>query len=164
LELNPFEVRFTHDRISPAFRSGTTLDEAIRGVASGAVDPFSFPFIEVVEFQRKFYSISSRRLYMFRVLAQQGLVKHVKVIVHPLDSPRMQQKRYDARLRREAPKWERAFSTRSDGMVVHVRSEFSELQTRHPVLSQSFGEHTAARAQELRDESPDPKTRKTSFR
>lgn len=56
----------------------------------------------------------------------------------------MQQKRYDLFLCREASKWDRSFSTQNDGMFVHVRSDFSELQTRHPLLSQSFGEHVAA--------------------
>ena len=73
LSVNPFDVHFTHDRISPAFRSGTRIDDAIQCSIDGSVGPQSFPPLEVVRFHGKLFSISNRRLFMLRVLAQKGI-------------------------------------------------------------------------------------------
>jgi hypothetical protein len=82
LELCPFYVRFTHDRISNTFRNGTNIDDAIRRILRQEMDPHQFPPIEVVRFGGHVYSLSNRRLFMYRVLAQQGCIESIRAIEH----------------------------------------------------------------------------------
>ena len=58
-----------------------------------------------------------------------------KGIEHDYLSERVQQLKYDNRLKREAPKWGRAFTTRNAGFDVHVRSDYVDYQTKHPVTA-----------------------------
>ena len=89
----------------------------------------AFPPLEVVVRGRNLYSLSNRRLFVFRVCAGLGLLTDVKVCLLSMDNARVRRKKWDYRLGRMASKWERAFSITNDGLTVVVRSAFSHLQT-----------------------------------
>jgi hypothetical protein len=131
--VHPFDVYFTHDRISPAFRNGIRVDDAIRRIRDEEMSAKEFPAMDVVQFREKMFSLSNRRLFVFRVLAQMGIVERVEVLVHPFESDVVQSQTYDRRLGRSASKWDRSFSTKCDGMQVQVRSEYANYQTRCPM-------------------------------
>lgn len=127
-DVDPFQVRFTHDSISSCFRSGTRIDKAILDISSGS-SSYMFPPLEVVWHEGALYSLSNRRLYLSRVLACLGALKTAPAVVLPFDGERVQACKYDARLRRMASKWDRSFSTTNAGASVIVRSRFAHLQT-----------------------------------
>ena len=88
---------------------------------------------KVVEYGGALYSLSNRRLFMFRVVANYKYgAYHVKATVYPMQHPRIQDRRYDARLQRFESKWRRAFSTTCDGAWVHVESEYRWKQEAPP--------------------------------
>merc|ERR1712070_1295197 len=70
------------------------------------------------------YSLSNRRLFMFRVLHRRGLVDKVNAMVYSLFSERVQRLRFDPRFGCELSKWERSFSSRCDGTKVVVDSQY----------------------------------------
>ena len=69
-EVDPFAIYFTHNAISSHFRNGDLIDDAIEQILNGHVLPDVFPPLEVVPYDGKLYSLSNRRLFMFRVLSR----------------------------------------------------------------------------------------------
>ena len=104
--------------ISPTFRNGMSLDDAIEAITKGELNHYEFPPLDVFEQEGMLFSLSNRRLYIFRCLSRMGLVGSVQALVHPWRSITVQRCRYDERLGREAPKWERAMSTTNSGTSV----------------------------------------------
>ena len=138
------EIRFTHAVVSSAFRSGDALDDIIKAGLNdpSVMDPF--PPMELVRTDSgKVYSLSNRRLFVFRVLANAGLVKTVRAVIYAERHPRVQQLRYDTWLCRQATKWERSFSTRCDGEFVKNDSIFWYHQ-----FSQCFASHSPSHSYE----------------
>lgn len=111
-ELDPREIRFTHDSISFCFRSGAQLDTVIKSILDGQVSHEEFPPLEVTQVDGKWYSISNRRLFVLRVLASRGLVKTTAGIVYAEHGARLR------KLRDGRTKWQRSFSTTNDGRSV----------------------------------------------
>ena len=97
LELDPFELRFTHDSISCRFRAGMRIDDAIDAVRTGELDPATFPPIDAFELHdgegpALLFSLSNRRLFLFRCLSMMGLLPAgvVRVLVHSWRSDTLQ--------------------------------------------------------------------------
>merc|ERR1712032_1318679 len=67
IDMDPFAVRFTHDRISNHFRNGMLLDDAIAQILSNRLSTAAFPPMELVWNGNLLYSLSNRRLYVHRV-------------------------------------------------------------------------------------------------
>ena len=88
---------------------------------------------KVTQYDGVLYSLSNRRLFVFRVVANltKGGIK-CKVREYSGDHPRVQEQRYDHRLGREATKWERACSTKCNGRWVYVYSNYRWRQERFP--------------------------------
>ena len=99
---------------------------------------------KVTQYDGVLYSLSNRRLFVFRVVANltKGGIK-CKVHLYSGDHPRVQEQRYDHRLGREATKWERAFSTKCEGKWVHVFSKYRWRQERSPAYIGDVGEDVA---------------------
>ena len=73
LFLHPFDVHFTHGAITCRFRdSEQPLDDAIQQIEAGQMQADTFPDIEVTWYGSQYYSLSNRRLFVFRVLANLG--------------------------------------------------------------------------------------------
>ena len=143
LRVDPFAVRFTHDRISPSFRDGTPLDSTIIQLLEGKLWHKKIPSIEIVEHQGKWYSLSNRRLYVFRVVANWWPGFRCRACLYSFNHFRVQKMAFDIRLGREETKWVRAYSTMSDGKWVHVYSRFRWFQTKW-VPRQTITEHQDA--------------------
>ena len=78
---------------------------------------------KVVQREGVLYSLSNRRLFVMRVVAnltRGGITCRVCVLSG--DHPRVQEVRYDHRLGKEETKWGRAYSTKNEGLWVHVYS------------------------------------------
>jgi len=75
--IDPKQVRFTQDNISPYFKNGRPIDDLIKDLKTGKVKPEDIPPIRVFEKNGKIYSLDNRRLYVFQ---QAGLkIRWVKV-------------------------------------------------------------------------------------
>merc|ERR1712242_211238 len=97
----------------------------------------------VVKYQGSFYSLSNRRLFVFRVPVMLNKLKTVQIKLVPMDADIIQKQKYSQKLGREASWWDRAFTTRNEGRTVRVRgqgSRFSELQWPSDAPSSSFCE------------------------
>lgn len=145
VELDPFELRFTHASISCRFRAGMHLDDAIDAVRTRELDPATFPPIDAFELHdgegpARLFSLSNRRLFVFRCLHMLGLLPGgvVRVLVHPWRSDTLQRSRYDERLGRVAPKWERSMSTINRGASVVVRSRYRALHFGHHLIGSTL--------------------------
>ena len=100
--IDPKQVRFTHDEISPRFRDGRSIYKLIEDLKSSKVKPDDIPPIRVFERNGKIYTLDNRRLYVF----QQAGVKIRWVKADPNT------------VKREL-KWK--WTTKNDGKSVKVR-------------------------------------------
>ena len=75
------------------------MDDAIDAILGGELQAAAFPPIEVVHRFGKIYSISNRRLFMWRALASLGVVARVDVIVLDAAGARLKAIRWDGHLR-----------------------------------------------------------------
>ena len=64
-----------HHSISSTFRNGTPLDDTIDRLLGGEIQASAFPPPEVVEYDGRFYSLSNRRLFVYRVAFRRGVCK-----------------------------------------------------------------------------------------
>eukprot|EP00928_Gymnodinium_smaydae_P041161 TRINITY_DN27866_c0_g1_i2.p1 TRINITY_DN27866_c0_g1~~TRINITY_DN27866_c0_g1_i2.p1 ORF type:complete len:259 (+),score=16.73 TRINITY_DN27866_c0_g1_i2:99-875(+) len=124
----PHQVLFTHNTISSYFRCGIALDDAIEAILDGKESVDDYPPLELVQHDGHLWSLSNRRLYVFRVLAAMDKVHKVKAVIWPMESERVARLRWDGRLQREASKWIRSFSTNNGGRSVSVASRYSTFQ------------------------------------
>mmetsp|Transcript_150668 Transcript_150668/g.482107 ORF Transcript_150668/g.482107 Transcript_150668/m.482107 type:complete len:300 (-) Transcript_150668:156-1055(-) len=125
-DVSPFQLHFTHDSISSRFRSGLHVDDAIDRIAEGRLESSAFPFLVVTEYGGSMFCLSNRRLFMFRVLARMGVLQTARVQAMPWDSSAVQRTRWERSAWRT--KWERAYSTTSDGLRINVKSRYEHLQ------------------------------------
>merc|ERR1712032_404008 len=123
--VEPHKLRFTHDSISWKSRNGNSLDDTIKRLLDGDISPIDFPPLEVVRgMDGTMYSLSNRRLIVFRVLAHTNHALQIPVCIYDLHSERVQRRKYDDRLKFVASKWDRSFSTRCEGRWVNVSSRY----------------------------------------
>ena len=114
---------FTQAQISPQFRSGLKVDDAIQRIRNGTLDFTVFPLMECVRKDGKTYSLSNRRLYVARVLHIMGVLAEVQIDLLPFEHARVH------RVKDGKTKWERVFSTRNMGVSVLVKSQYKHLLT-----------------------------------
>ena len=104
---------------------------------------------KVVQYDGVLYSLSNRRLYVLRVVA--NLTKGgitCKAHLYPGNHPRVQELRYDHRLRKVDTKWGRAFSTTCCGLWVHVYSKYRWRQEPPPAYTVDYGPLQSIREEE----------------
>ncbi|WP_209725729.1 MULTISPECIES: LysM peptidoglycan-binding domain-containing protein [Asticcacaulis] len=63
--MNPRDIRFTQDTVSPNFSDGGTINDAVAQLRNGAVSADDFPAIRLVEHDGKLWSLDNRRLVAF---------------------------------------------------------------------------------------------------
>lgn len=125
VEVEPLKVRFTQASISPSFRNGISFDQTIDDIVAGRVNVNDLPKLELVMYSDgHMYSLSNRRLFVFRVLQVMGKIDRLHGILYPLSSERVQRRKIDDENGLETSKWERSFSTRNGGRSVHVNSRY----------------------------------------
>lgn len=64
--VNPSQIRFTQDTVSPNFSDGGTLNEAIQYLRAGKELVTKYPTIRVVKYNGNYYSLDNRRLTVFK--------------------------------------------------------------------------------------------------
>ena len=70
------------------------------------------------------FSLSNRRLFVFRVLYAKGQIQTVPVRLFTPDSERVCRVKWDRRLGRKGTKWDRSFSSTNGGEFVQVASKY----------------------------------------
>jgi len=104
VELAPSEIRFMHDTIRPQFRNGKGVNQVIEDIYKGVTKIEDIPRIEVTKRNNKYYSLSNRRLYVFRVLQKRKFLSRIEVFL--------------------VTRWEeQKYTTKSDGESVKVRRD-----------------------------------------
>ena len=79
---------------------------------------------KVVRHEGALHSLSNRRLFVFRVVANLKRGFTCKAVLLSADHPRVLALRYDRATQREQTKWWRAYSTTCNGWWVHVWSDY----------------------------------------
>ncbi|GHU89942.1 hypothetical protein FACS1894155_07630 [Bacteroidia bacterium] len=64
--INPKEVRFSQSDISKTFRDGSSVEDLIKGLKNGSIDPNSVTPIRIVEKDGLIYTLDNRRLKAFQ--------------------------------------------------------------------------------------------------
>merc|ERR1711920_526135 len=108
------------------------MGDVIKKIRGREMSSESLPMMEVVEHDGLVYSLSNRRLFVLRVLANMDCVGEIPVAVFDRQSDRVQRRR-DGQT-----KWDRSLSTRNAGQSVVAgrcgvcgvkhQSEFHSLQ------------------------------------
>jgi hypothetical protein len=124
LDADPMNIRFTRDSIYTTFASGTVIDDTIDdALLIGARAVSAFPPMEVVEKEGCWYSMSNKRLFVFRVLATHGVLPLVQIVLYQASAPRIPGVRYEER---HDNTWECTFTTQCGGVCVRVESRHWE--------------------------------------
>lgn len=77
VELDPQEIRFTHNTVYPAFKDGRRLNDTIDGLRQGFIQIEDIPKIRVVFFKGCYWSLDNRRLLVFKVFFFRSYITHV---------------------------------------------------------------------------------------
>lgn len=85
LELWPTDIRFIQDTISSRFQDGRMIDDVINDIRRNRNVINQIPLIKVINKWNHYYSFDNRRLYMFRVLECEGIIRKIKVKQVPAD-------------------------------------------------------------------------------
>lgn len=112
VHLNPLEIRFTHHGISFCFTNGKRLDDVIASIESKRMSFDEFPAMQVVKREGTYFSLSNRRLFVARVLANRKCLSRVAVKVLDPTSNRV------CWMKDGRTKWQRSYSTRNGGKWV----------------------------------------------
>ena len=85
IQLKPSNIFFTHDSILSKFRDGRLVRETLRQLRAGDIQPDAIPTMKVCHHAAAGYPIrfwtytGNRRLWVFRQLEEEGLIKEVGV-------------------------------------------------------------------------------------
>jgi len=100
--VDPKQVRFSQDNAGENFRDGRSVDDLIKGLKDGTIDPTEVEPIRIVERNGDIYSLDNRRLHAFQ---EAGVdVRYQKV-------------QYDPK------KHNRYFSTKNNGESIEIRKK-----------------------------------------
>ena len=98
LQLDPLDVRFTHDEISAHFRDGSWVDQTFQDVVGSKLDPSEIPACDLVHSSDGLiWSLSNRRFNVFHVLRVMGHFDVLKGVLFDFDSVRAQRKKANPR-------------------------------------------------------------------
>ncbi|CAJ1331289.1 unnamed protein product [Effrenium voratum] len=79
--VNPAEIRWTHCRVQRLFTCGRSLLDVADQLRTGKLLPSVLPTINIVHYDRKWYSRNNRRLWCFK----SAKVPAVQAVVSPVD-------------------------------------------------------------------------------
>jgi len=92
LMMRPVQIGFCHDTISPRFRDGRAILGTLLDLASGKTNLRDMPMMQIVLHGLGFFSVSNRRLCLYRLCELLGLISEVKVELLETYPPRFRQK------------------------------------------------------------------------
>lgn len=73
-ETMPSNIGFCHDSIAPAFRDGRAILATLLELVSGSLSLRDMPMMQVVLHEDRFYSVSNRRLCLYRLCEYLGML------------------------------------------------------------------------------------------
>jgi hypothetical protein len=83
LRLNPRDIRFTQDTVSPNFSDGGHISDTINQLRTGQISADEFPTIRVVNYDGNVWTLDNRRLTVFSA----AQVEHIPVQMLDLSDP-----------------------------------------------------------------------------
>lgn len=79
-EIDPSIIRYQHSKIKPVFSDGKLIDATIESIRNKEISVDDIPHIHVlIDKDENYYSLNNRRLYVFKKLHEEGLIKTIKV-------------------------------------------------------------------------------------
>jgi hypothetical protein len=100
--IDPSQIRFAQESISPDFKDGRSIDALEEGLKSGRVNPDNVPPIRLVEHEGQLYTLDNRRLEAF----QRAGVN----VPYRMATPK-----------EIAKEWPRKFTTKNNGTRIRIR-------------------------------------------
>jgi len=106
----PADIGFCHDTVSYKFREGRTILQTLQELANGTVMLKDIPKMQVVLYNDRFYSVSNRRLCLYRLCQHLGMITEKAPV------------RVDL-VEHLPPDFNRKFTTECSGDWVRVRND-----------------------------------------
>lgn len=107
MTMRPLDIGFCHDTISPRFRDGRAILHTLLSLVEGKTQIRDMPMMQVVQHGDGFFSISNRRLCLYRLCELLGMLTAVKVEL----------------LESYPPQFQRRFTTPCAGAWARVRRD-----------------------------------------
>jgi len=83
--MNPLNIYFTHSKISPIFTGcSKTILETYNEIKENPIVLNNIPIIKVYFDGKNYYSENNRRLYLFKLLANEGIINNIPVRIEVL--------------------------------------------------------------------------------
>lgn len=133
LRVSPSELRFTHNAISPIFSCGRHVNETITELIRDPTTPL--PKLQVVSYEGKLFSMSNRRLYCWRKVAnhwEKKLKSGDRSVADTLEGRTVLVENIHFFLVAPNTHFFRGLSTQDDGVSVKLFAEnYCELCSKH---------------------------------
>jgi hypothetical protein len=94
VDIDPQIIYFTFSRIRPKFSCGRTVQETIDALSNGSLSFLDLPRISVLFDGRHYYSLNNRRLYVFKVLREAGLVTMIPARLKAVPNTKRMKEKY----------------------------------------------------------------------
>ena len=94
IQLDPDIIYFTHAKIRRCFSTGKLISETFDEIKCGLTKISDIPTITVYHVDGKYYSLNNRRLHLFKMCKQNGLLvdNNINVTVRPVPSKKILQR------------------------------------------------------------------------
>jgi hypothetical protein len=91
IQLDPDIIYFTHAKIRGCFSTGKPISETFNEIKYGLTKITDIPIITVYCVDNKYYSLNNRRLYLFKMCKQNGLLPDniINVIIREIPSKKI---------------------------------------------------------------------------
>jgi len=73
-KLDPSIIHFTHSKIKPHFSTGKPIVDTYKEIEEKNISINDIPTINVYYIDQKYYSLNNRRLYLFKMCKDNGLL------------------------------------------------------------------------------------------
>jgi hypothetical protein len=94
INLDPAGIYFTHAKIKPHFSTGKSIMDTYQEIATNKISASDIPIINVYCVNDKYYSLNNRRLYLFKMCKNNGLLPEnvIKVNLKKIPSKKVLQR------------------------------------------------------------------------
>ena len=94
IEIDPSIIRFQHSKIKPIFSDGKSIEESFKQIKENIKILDTIPKIQVkYDNNGNYYTLNNRRLYLYKKLKDEGIIKTIKVRLDKLNDK--ETKRYN---------------------------------------------------------------------
>lgn len=89
--MDPLTIYFTHSKISPNFTGcSKTILESYQEIKENPEIISKIPIIKVYFDGKNFYSENNRRLYLFKLLAKEGIINSIPIRIEVLKGKKLE--------------------------------------------------------------------------